>query len=478
LRLSGALRAPISSTLAAAALTFGCATPHPVVKAEEVVAPLDPELQQVAGARAFWLPEREFGGRVYVVVVEPTGQAAPETLVLVHGLGTAGLRDFYPVLPQLAHGRRVVAFDLPGFARSRGGNEEYTPARYAATLSHVIEETCHGAVDVLGHSMGGAIALMHAGTYPAEVRRLILVDAAGVLHREAWFGHHLRRATDPAAVVFPGAVDELNQIVNTVFRTTRVLDPVPEIVLATAALRQQLLKGDPGRIAALGLVLTDFSEAIAATTAPTLVVWGSADEVAPPRTGELLVDRLREARLTVLEGVGHNVMAEAPLPLVIAVAAHLDGAAAGAASPAPSAEMSRGDVSCSGQADLRLGGAYDVVDLDHCERVRLERVSMRKLVMRHSSAVLLHGTVTAGVTLASSHLIVTGGRLDGDVALALTDSDVDLAGVSIDARQRVVRLAGTSKAVFSVCPARTPSGPRHLHGVAESSENVVTGWLP
>ena len=38
--------------------------------------------------------------------------------------------------------------------------------------------------------------------YPEQVRRLIVVDAAGILHRDAWFGHHLRRVTDPAA---PGA---------------------------------------------------------------------------------------------------------------------------------------------------------------------------------------------------------------------------------------------------------------------------------
>ena len=149
-------------------------------------------------ARGFWMTDDEYG-RVYVVSVGPTRAPVEPTLFLVHGLGTNGMRDWYTVLAPLAEHRRVVMFDLPGFGHSAQANVKYGPARYAAVLSRVIARYGPGPVDVIGHSMGGAISLFHAASYPEQVRRLIVVDAAGILHRDAWAAHHVRRVTNPAA---------------------------------------------------------------------------------------------------------------------------------------------------------------------------------------------------------------------------------------------------------------------------------------
>src|SRR4029077_14145343 len=90
-------------------------------------------------------------------------------------------------------------------------NVKYAPDRYAAVLARVIAAYGPGPVDVVGHSMGGAIALFHAAAFPQQVRRLVVVDAAGILHRDAWFAHHLRRVTDPTGVVLPSVADVLGQ---------------------------------------------------------------------------------------------------------------------------------------------------------------------------------------------------------------------------------------------------------------------------
>jgi pimeloyl-ACP methyl ester carboxylesterase len=455
--------------MAAAVLAMtmaGCAGASHAVRNDDAAAPLDPQLASMPGTRAYWMPDAEFGGLIYVVVAEPRGGGTAPTLVLVHGLGTAGVRDFYPVLAQLAQSRRVVAFDLPGFGHSSQGNERYTPARYAAVLSRVIAAYGHGPVDVMGHSMGGAIALLYAGTNPGQVRRLILVDAAGILHREAWFGHHLRRVTDPASLFFPETVRQLNGLVAVALDASHMLGPAPEIILATAWLRQKILAGVPERIAALALILTDFGPALSQVTAPTLVVWGANDNVAPLRTGLLLADRLRGATLSILPGVGHNVMAEAPAALFAAVEHHLS-ATAWPVACAPPPAAAQGDARCAGQADLHLTGSYDDVVLENCARTILENVSMRRLVMRNSSAHLVRSTVTAGIVAESSQLMMTGGRIEGEIALDLTNSQVDLAGVSVDARDQPYHLVGKSKALFSVCPVRTRTGLRHWHGFTD-----------
>ena len=297
--------------------------PAPPVEGEaaaspDAPAPLDPEIAALPNARGYWMLDPEFGG-IYVVTVGPArapGPAAAPPLLLVHGLGTNGMRDFYPVLAPLVAQRRVIMLDLPGFGRSGRNNLKYAPDRYADVLSRLIAAHGPGPVDVVGHSMGGAITLFHAAAYPDQVRRLIVVDAAGILHRDAWFGHHLRRVTDPAGLVLPRVAEKLGEIANLLTDTSRILDPAPDIVLELAPLRQKLLGGKPERIAALGLILTDFSEVIAHIQAPTLVVWGADDMVAPLRTGLMLADRLRDAQLVVFPGVGHQVMAQAPLLLV------------------------------------------------------------------------------------------------------------------------------------------------------------------
>jgi anti-sigma regulatory factor (Ser/Thr protein kinase) len=75
-------------------------------------AGLDREIGALPGARAVWFSDSVYG-KVYVVLAGPERtDVAP--VVLVHGLGTNGVRDWYPVLTQLSTVRRVVLFDLPG----------------------------------------------------------------------------------------------------------------------------------------------------------------------------------------------------------------------------------------------------------------------------------------------------------------------------------------------------------------------------
>jgi hypothetical protein len=71
--------------------------------------------------------------------------------------------------------------------------------------------------------------------------------------------------------------------------------------------------------------------------------------------------------------------------------------------------------------------------------------------------------------------MITGGRLQGETALDLTDSAVDLAGVLIGASGQPYRLAGKSKALFSVCSVMTPSGLRHWHGLLDDASGGVAG---
>jgi pimeloyl-ACP methyl ester carboxylesterase len=460
--------------LAIGSLADGCGHQHSyVLRADVKPAPVDVEVRGLPGARGFWLPDAEYGGKVYVLVA---GQHAPDrrapTLVLVHGLGDAGVRDFYPLLPELARERRVVTFDLPGFGRSDKANRKYAPDGYARVVSEIIQAFAEGPADVLGPSMGGAIALLHAATYPAEVRRLIVVDAAGILHREAWVAQNLRRLTASAGRVSPRVAEMMAGAASVILDASRVFGAAPDAILEVGFLRQKILRAEPGRIAALSLMMYDFGPSLARIQAPTLIAWGDRDIVAPLRTGQLLADRLRDARLVVIPGAGHVVMEDAPAALLVEIERHLTSLPpsvmppvrpGGPAVPAPGAAM------CSGTADMQFRGAYDSLTIEGCTGARLDQVRARRLVIRRSTVSIVGSTFTEGVSLDASTLLMTGGGIDGPVAIDANDSQLDLAGVAIETSGQACHMTGNSRVVFSVCPVRSPKGLTYRHGFESSA---------
>jgi pimeloyl-ACP methyl ester carboxylesterase len=117
------------------------------------------------------------------------------TLVLIHGLGS-----YMPVwernLDALSARHRVVAIDLPGYGKSSKANYDYSMAFYARVVEGVIETLHLAHVVLVGHSMGGQIALTHALRYPGKAERLVLVDPAGFERFGRGEGRWLAEAVD------------------------------------------------------------------------------------------------------------------------------------------------------------------------------------------------------------------------------------------------------------------------------------------
>ena len=209
-----------------------------------------------------------------------------EELVLLHGL-SGSARCWRRNVASFAQRYRVVIPELVGFGRSPAPERLPSPADAADLLDAWMGEMQLGRVHLVGHSMGGQIAMHLAARHPARLDRLVLVDAAGI-PRPITPRHALRFAMELGPLWRWG-------------------DPrfLPTIV------RDALTAGQWTVVGSIAHILRDdVRPLLARIEAPTLVVWGERDYFVPLLHAVELRDGIPQAQLAVLRGAGHNPMVD------------------------------------------------------------------------------------------------------------------------------------------------------------------------
>jgi len=115
-----------------------------------------------------------------MIAIDQTGRGKP--LVLLHGVG-ASRTVWRHVTPALAEDRRVIAPDLPGFGESTPAADGFELDAVAVALADALADTAGEPFDLLGNSLGGAVAVALALERPDLVRRLVLAAPAGFASR-------------------------------------------------------------------------------------------------------------------------------------------------------------------------------------------------------------------------------------------------------------------------------------------------------
>ncbi|SDB91731.1 alpha/beta fold hydrolase [Shouchella lonarensis] len=118
---------------------------------------------------------------VYYERHESRIKPAQGVVVLIHGF-LASVDSYRRLVPILRKKYDVVVFDLPGFGRSSKRRAKvYSFSEYAAVVHQLVIRLHLGSVTVVGHSMGGQVALKFAQRYPEDVSRVILLCSSGYL---------------------------------------------------------------------------------------------------------------------------------------------------------------------------------------------------------------------------------------------------------------------------------------------------------
>ncbi|MET0283532.1 MAG: alpha/beta hydrolase [Polyangiales bacterium] len=434
--------------------------PGPIPSAEcDGKAPLDQALHDVPGVRASWFNDPSGNERLYVLEAGPQKRQDAPTLVLIHGVGSIGTGDYYPVLAALSRERHVLAVDLPGFGRSNPEDEDYGPERLARSVETVVRTCASGKIDVLGHSSGGALAVLFAAQRADVVRRLILVDVAGILRPEVLLHGQLHQVLTPMRGKTPALAKGIEATGSVTIDALQALVPSAKKVGDSG-----LLGSSPGVLAATALLDYNFGQAIADVTAPTLILWGAQDYVVPTRIAELLDERIAHSQLTYIPDAGHVPMKDQPGSMSLLVNEYLDHPPPPREKPVrPPPDRVTRDGVCAKQEDFTLEGDFDEITINECERFRLHQVRARSVTIRKSQGRLDDVVISEGLTVDEADLFMTGGSLHGVVALDSSESKLDIAGVDIAGSETAVRMRKQNEIVFSVTPVFSPKTHGILH---------------
>jgi pimeloyl-ACP methyl ester carboxylesterase len=421
-------------------------------------------------AEAQYVGDPVFGGRV---AVYEAGPKSGETVVLVHGLGKAAARDWSRVIPALAGRYRVLALDLPGFGQSDKGNHHYSPDNFARVLEALLQKRAARPVALIGHSMGASVALAYTAAYPERVSRLILVDAAGVLHRSVYAEFLARVAAQRALGIDSPWFESVVRAIQTGMENWPAH---ADLDIERAGVRHRVLRGDPSAISAYAMVDHDFSAALRAIAAPTLVIWGAEDVIAPLRTGQALASAIARARLVVMEGAGHAPMIEFPDRFNPILLDELDGRQLAA----PPYALARAPVSgkrtarCDNQREQEFSGDYESLVLDNCARAHIRNARIGHLRIAHSTVSIVNSH-THWIDARNSRLELTGGSVSGRVTLDATS--VDAAATRFES-EPIARNNGEVPVVLRLSVAelsRPGNAPQPLHDIfrREPGETLI-----
>jgi pimeloyl-ACP methyl ester carboxylesterase len=244
---------------------------------------------------------------------------AGPVLLLIHGMA-GNFENWEAVIEPLARHHTVIAPDLPGHGLSAPGAGDYSIGALAAGLRDLLIALDHDRATLVGHSLGGGIAMQLAYQFPEVTERLVLVSSGGLGPEVSPV---LRAAALPGANAFiaatAGAASGAGAAVGRGLAAVglRPNTDITEVARGYASLT------DPDRraafLAALRSVIGTGGQRVDARDRlylaggiPVLIIWGARDRIIPAKHGEQAHEAIPGSRLEIFDGVGHLPQLEAP----------------------------------------------------------------------------------------------------------------------------------------------------------------------
>ena len=259
------------------------------------------------------MPVRQTQIRLHGHRVSYRAGGSGPVLLLIHGI-TSSSASWEPVLEQLATRFEVIAPDLLGHGESDKPRGDYSLGASASLMRDLMLALGHERATIVGHSLGGGIAMQMAYQFPERVERLVLVSSGG-LGRQVTAA--LRAVALPAAeYVLPLLASR--PLVNAGSKLVGWIDQIglrrgadmAAMAAGVASLRdiearRAFVHTARSVIDIAGQRVSAIDKLYLAEAVPTLILWGDRDSIIPARHGIRAHDQMPGSRLKVFAGAGH-----------------------------------------------------------------------------------------------------------------------------------------------------------------------------
>jgi pimeloyl-ACP methyl ester carboxylesterase len=241
-------------------------------------------------------------------------------LILLHGI-TSTSDAWRDVMPRLAERYTVIAPDLLGHGRSAKPKGDYSLGAYAAGVRDLLAVLGFERGTVVGHSLGGGIAMQFAYLFPEHVERMALISSGG-LGQEV---HPLLRAAalPGSEWVLPLLAREWSVTAGDAVRSVAAklgMEAGPDLAEFARGYASLVEEGATGAfldtlrsvIGPEGQKVSALDRLYLADQIPTLFIWGDSDPVIPVEHGRRAHEIVAHSRYVELPGSGHWPMLDAP----------------------------------------------------------------------------------------------------------------------------------------------------------------------
>jgi pimeloyl-ACP methyl ester carboxylesterase len=236
-------------------------------------------------------------------------------VLFIHGIGDDS-STWLDVLASLAGEFTVIAPDLLGHGGSAKPRADYSVAAYACGMRDLLVTLEIERVSVVGHSLGGGVAMQFAYQFPELCERIVLVGSGGIgpgvhplLRLAAAPGAGLMLpviATAPVRAALRG-FGGLLRVTGGIVGLGPDLDYVvgKYVRLLESTSRQAFLRTLRSVVDWRGQVVNMLDRCYLTEGIPTMLVWGTRDHVVPSRQATLAHNAMPSSRLEIFEGAGH-----------------------------------------------------------------------------------------------------------------------------------------------------------------------------
>jgi pimeloyl-ACP methyl ester carboxylesterase len=246
-----------------------------------------------------------------------------EVILLLHGMAGSS-QTWRSVMRPLSRKYRVVAPDLLGHGNSAKPRSDYSLGAFAVFLRDLLDELGVVQATIVGHSLGGGVAMQFVYQHPDYCQRLILIGSGGLGPDVGWT---LRLLSAPGAelimpIIAPPPVLSVGEKVRSWFAKMGVESPRGAEMWSAyssfgdAETRRAFLRTLRSVIDYRGQAVSALNRLHVRADMPTMAIWGDSDAVIPVDHAYAAQETRPDVRLEVLPGVGHFPQVECPMAVV------------------------------------------------------------------------------------------------------------------------------------------------------------------